>query len=106
MVGGDLPARIWRDVMTAGLKAGLVGGDGRLEPRYASASSRRRRRGCAAPGSACRSAASLRPYFDLMFAARAGIWPAACSRAKLTPRPRMGRCFDRCRGTIAKRWAA
>ncbi|WP_165188239.1 transglycosylase domain-containing protein [Caulobacter soli] len=35
MVGGDLPARIWRDVMTAGLKAGLVARDGPPEPRYA-----------------------------------------------------------------------
>jgi penicillin-binding protein 1A len=34
MVGGDLPARIWRDVMTAGLKAGLVARDGPAEPRY------------------------------------------------------------------------
>ena len=34
MVGGDLPARIWRDVMTAGLKAGLVARDGPPEPRY------------------------------------------------------------------------
>jgi penicillin-binding protein 1A len=37
MVGGDLPARIWRDVMTAGLKAGLVARDGPPEPRYAPA---------------------------------------------------------------------
>jgi penicillin-binding protein 1A len=35
MVGGDLPASIWRDVMTAGLKAGLVARDGPPEPRYA-----------------------------------------------------------------------
>ena len=35
MVGGDLPARIWRDVMTAGLKAGLVARDAPAEPRYA-----------------------------------------------------------------------
>jgi penicillin-binding protein 1A len=35
MVGGDLPARIWRDVMTAGLKAGLVARDAPPEPRYA-----------------------------------------------------------------------
>jgi membrane peptidoglycan carboxypeptidase len=34
MVGGDLPARIWRDVMTGGLKAGLVARDGPPEPRY------------------------------------------------------------------------
>jgi penicillin-binding protein 1A len=34
MVGGDLPARIWRDVMTAGLKAGLVARDAPPEPRY------------------------------------------------------------------------
>lgn len=34
MVGGDLPARIWRDVMTAGLKAGLVARDGPPERRY------------------------------------------------------------------------
>ncbi|CAN7503327.1 transglycosylase domain-containing protein [Caulobacter sp. LjRoot300] len=34
MVGGDLPARIWRDVMTGGLKAGLVARDGPPEPRH------------------------------------------------------------------------
>jgi penicillin-binding protein 1A len=34
MVGGDLPARIWRDVMTGGLKAGLVARDDPPEPRY------------------------------------------------------------------------
>ncbi|MDR6533478.1 penicillin-binding protein 1A [Caulobacter rhizosphaerae] len=34
MVGGDLPARIWREVMTGGLKAGLVARDGPPEPRY------------------------------------------------------------------------
>ncbi|MBO9560716.1 MAG: transglycosylase domain-containing protein [Caulobacter sp.] len=34
MVGGALPARIWRDVMAAGLKAGLVARDAPPEPRY------------------------------------------------------------------------
>jgi penicillin-binding protein 1A len=34
VVGGDIPARIWRDVMSEGLKAGLVARDGPPEPRY------------------------------------------------------------------------
>jgi penicillin-binding protein 1A len=35
VVGGDIPARIWRDVMTSGLKAGLVARDSAPEPRFA-----------------------------------------------------------------------
>ena len=38
VVGGDIPARIWRDVMTSGLKAGLVARDSAPEPRFAPAS--------------------------------------------------------------------
>uniref|UniRef100_B0T2K9 Penicillin-binding protein, 1A family n=1 Tax=Caulobacter sp. (strain K31) TaxID=366602 RepID=B0T2K9_CAUSK len=35
VVGGGVPAQIWRDVMTGGLKAGLVARDRPPEPRYA-----------------------------------------------------------------------
>jgi len=40
VVGGDIPARIWRDVMTSGLKAGLVARDSAPEPRFAPAPER------------------------------------------------------------------
>jgi penicillin-binding protein 1A len=33
VVGGDIPARIWRDVMTSGLKAGLIARDSPPVPR-------------------------------------------------------------------------
>jgi penicillin-binding protein 1A len=40
VVGGDVPARIWRDLMASGLKAGLIARDGPPVPRVVRGASR------------------------------------------------------------------